>query len=667
MDVRLPNGTILKNVPEGTSKDEIATKAIKAGLATPQEMFNPTEGMSGVDKFLAGMGAGVTNLARGAGQTLGLVDSQDIRDSAALDSSLMDTGAGTAGNIAGTIAALVPTAFIPGANTLAGSAAIGAATGALAPVADDNVLKGKATNALTGGLLGPAAILGGRAIHSGWNAAKGLVEPFTAGGQSAIVGRALNRFSSNADDVANAASSARSSVPGYKPTLAEVAQDPGISTLQRGLMNTPDGAAIIGPVEQANAVTLKNTIGLLGGDEAAMAAAETARKQASTPLYTAASNSKALADPTRTVNLIDRIIAKHPANQALVTPLNKIRESLFESYPAQQRGSDAWKVLNEVVNGPYGTRQGSVAIKSARTVMDRVRKGTITPDEALDELKPIAKQLSKVRNKTFSDALELAKQHMRTPDYVLRQNPGQLMSAVDNLKAMLGNPENAFVKGQLTTIKKSLVNQISKAAPEYRMAERAFAQGSQPINQMQVGGLLGKKLSPALDDFYQGGGLNANSYASALRDSKNLVKQATGLKNKGLADVLTTDQMATVNNVGETLAKRANANNLARPSGTNTAQNLASENLMRQISGPLGIPSSFMEARVWPTLLRPFNAALRGQDPAINQKMAQAMVDPQLAAHLMRAGVPKEKIGPLIQQIARYGAMPGLLSGNVAQ
>ena len=46
MDVRLPNGTILKNVPEGTSKDEIATKAIKAGLATPQEMFNPTEGMS---------------------------------------------------------------------------------------------------------------------------------------------------------------------------------------------------------------------------------------------------------------------------------------------------------------------------------------------------------------------------------------------------------------------------------------------------------------------------------------------------------------------------------------------------------------------------------------------------------------------------------------------
>jgi hypothetical protein len=74
-----------------------------------------------------------------------------------------------------------------------------------------------------------------------------------------------------------------------------------------------------------------------------------------------------------------------------------------------------------------------------------------------------------------------------------------------------------------------------------------------------------------------------------------------------------------------------------------------------------------MDAKVWPTVLRPFNAALRGQEPAINQKMAEAVTNPQLAAQLMRAGVPKEKIGPLIQQMARYGAMPGLLSVNVTQ
>lgn len=630
---------------------------IDTGLTMPE----------GVSRVMAGAGAGLTNLARGAGQTLGLVDTQNIRDAEKRDAPLMDTAGGMSGNILGTVAGLAPAAFIPGANTLAGASAIGAVTGLMAPVTDDNVTMGKLRSAVIGGLLGGGTIAAGRAVHGAYSGLKGLVEPFTGAGQAAIVGRALNRFATNADDVANAASNARSTVPGYSPTLAEVVQDPGISTLQRGLMNTPEAAAQIGAVEQSNAVALKNAIGLLGGDEAAMTAAQTARTQAANPLYTAARQSTNLADPSRTVSLIDRITKANPANKALVGPLNEIRETLFESYPLQQRGSDAWKALNDVLSGPYATRQGSAALKEARTVMDRVRKGSITADEALEQLKPVAKKLSGVRNRTFADALDLAKQHIKTPDYVLRQNPQHLMSAVDNIKALLGKQENAFVKRELTTIKKSLTNQLSKAAPEFKQAERTFAQMSQPINQMQVGGLLSNKLSPALDDFAQGGGLNANAFASALRDTKQLVKNATGLKNKDISDVLTPEQLATINNVGTTLARRSNANNLARPTGTNTAQNLASENLMRQISGPLGLPNSFMDAKVWPTVLRPFNAALRGQEPAINQKMAEAVTNPQLAAQLMRAGVPKEKIGPLIQQMARYGAMPGLLSVNVTQ
>jgi hypothetical protein len=37
MDVKLPNGTIIRGVPEGTSKDEVMRKAIAAGLATPDD------------------------------------------------------------------------------------------------------------------------------------------------------------------------------------------------------------------------------------------------------------------------------------------------------------------------------------------------------------------------------------------------------------------------------------------------------------------------------------------------------------------------------------------------------------------------------------------------------------------------------------------------------
>lgn len=34
MDVRLPNGYVIKNVPEGTSQDEIRATAIRNGIAS---------------------------------------------------------------------------------------------------------------------------------------------------------------------------------------------------------------------------------------------------------------------------------------------------------------------------------------------------------------------------------------------------------------------------------------------------------------------------------------------------------------------------------------------------------------------------------------------------------------------------------------------------------
>lgn len=100
---------------------------------TKQPTYNPTEGMSGSQKFFAGVGKAMTDMGRGVGQTLGLVSRQDVEESRKLDQALMNTGAGTAGNIVGNIATLAPTAFIPGVNTVRGAATLGAITGALQP------------------------------------------------------------------------------------------------------------------------------------------------------------------------------------------------------------------------------------------------------------------------------------------------------------------------------------------------------------------------------------------------------------------------------------------------------------------------------------------------------------------------------------------------------
>lgn len=53
MDIELPNGTIIQGVPEGTSKADIMAKAIKAGLAKPEDF--PSEASAPSSSFLMGL------------------------------------------------------------------------------------------------------------------------------------------------------------------------------------------------------------------------------------------------------------------------------------------------------------------------------------------------------------------------------------------------------------------------------------------------------------------------------------------------------------------------------------------------------------------------------------------------------------------------------------
>jgi hypothetical protein len=173
MDVRLPNGKLIKNVPAGTTKKEIAYKAVQAGLAKPEDFYpdnsaelqsearrGVVDSMSGLQKFGAGIGQGITDLGYGIGQAVGLVDQDTVRDKARTDSALMGTGLGKTGAVVGQIGAAVPAAFIPGANSAVGATLIGAGLGAAAPVAEGDVLQGKALS----GAVGAAAGLGGHLL-----------------------------------------------------------------------------------------------------------------------------------------------------------------------------------------------------------------------------------------------------------------------------------------------------------------------------------------------------------------------------------------------------------------------------------------------------------------------------------------------------------------------
>jgi hypothetical protein len=129
-------GTYEVNAPDTATEAEVMAYAqanYKPKTKLEPLKADPTEGMSGLDKFRAGVGKAFVDIGRGAGQLVGAVSRDDVAESRRLDSSLMNTGAGVAGNLAGNVALLAPTAMIPGAATIPGAAAIGAATGALQP------------------------------------------------------------------------------------------------------------------------------------------------------------------------------------------------------------------------------------------------------------------------------------------------------------------------------------------------------------------------------------------------------------------------------------------------------------------------------------------------------------------------------------------------------
>lgn len=187
IEINLPDGSVAE-FPDGTDSSVIQSVLQKRFGAPSQpvsqeQASDPSEGGStlkfgtgsynidtgiplsqGVTRFLAGTGKGMTDIVRGAGQAVGLVDQQSIQDSQQTDAPLMATGAGKAGTIIGTIATVAPTAFIPGANTYTGAALIGGALGAAQPVAEGDVLTGKLKNTAIGGATGMAGQAVGNTI-----------------------------------------------------------------------------------------------------------------------------------------------------------------------------------------------------------------------------------------------------------------------------------------------------------------------------------------------------------------------------------------------------------------------------------------------------------------------------------------------------------------------
>lgn len=544
--------------------------------------FGPTSTMGALQRLRAGFGQGMTNLVRGAGQVVGAVDRQDVADSRELDASLNRTTSGKVGNILGTVAGGLPAAFIPGANTYAGAAAIGAGLGALQP---STSTKETLTNTAVGGVLSPAAMLAGRGLVAGARGLRSaLIDPFTKAGQERIASSTLQAFAGGADEAAKAAQNIQSGLgnvlPGAKPTTAELANNAGLANLERILKNNPEFTQAFASRAGQNRNAIVSAVDSIAGDDLARSAAVSAREAASSPLY----------------KMADEVVVQ--ADDALAKLLKR---------PSMSKAWDAAR---------------NIAAENGEEISQDVLSG-------------------------------------RTLHY--------LKLAMDDLSNW--SPTSAIGKneaGAIGNTKTALLEWMDKNIPAYGEARAAFREGSKPINQMDVGQALRDKLLPALSEFGAETRLRPEAFAQAMRSGDATASRVMG-RPSSITDILSPDQIGTLDKVGQQLARRVNADELGKAVGSNTGQNLVGQNVLRQFLGPLGLPQTMTERAASGPLMQ----GILGAPAKLAEKVTGSIGEPNILRKLVELGLsPEDAIRILSQQInngpgmLRYqGAVAPIVSG----
>lgn len=388
-----------------------------ANLVANPRPNDPTDGMSGLQKFGAGMGKAVYDAGRAIGQPLGLVSQEDVQESRRLDAPLMNTGAGVAGNVLGTAGVMAPAAWIPGANTVLGAGLIGAGTGAaLTP----GTLEERGQAAFMGGVGGML----GQGIPAAYRSAKAAIRPLTTKGQNQILADVLRKTTGdNAADVAARLRSAQPLVPGSMPTAAEVGESGGLAALQRAMSSAnPEEYAQRG-MEQTSARL--SALRGIAGDDAAVAAAKAARDGAAKPLYEKALNQAVTRSPELD-DLLSRPIMQRAKQKAAQLAADNGEDFVLEA-PAAAKNAivDSMGIplrAGEAANpGTYSAR----GLHYLKLALDDIGNGNATTALGRNEMRALSTNREQLLN-ILDDAV---------PDYAAaRQAFAQGSAPVNQMK-----------------------------------------------------------------------------------------------------------------------------------------------------------------------------------------------------------------------------------------
>ena len=144
--------------------------------------------------------------------------------------------------------------------------------------------------------------------------------------------------------------------------------------------------------------------------------------------------------------------------------------------------------------------------------------------------KPLLTQLNSIKSGLIDDAGNI------------RVNAQEISSSLGGIKAALKNPENTYIKKELTGLKQDIIDAI----PNYATADKTYATLSEPINKMKVGQFLKDKLKSTLSEDV----LRPGVFVKAVEEAPTTLKRATGESRfKKLTEIYSPDEINSINSV----------------------------------------------------------------------------------------------------------------------
>lgn len=302
-------------------------------------------------------------------------------------------------------------------------------------------------------------------------------------------------------------------------------------------------------------------------------------------------------------------------------------------------------------NGTAKEQYGKAfATKMDMNTMSAAERGEVTKlmqtpaiRDALKEAQTIAKNQGLNLNNPDGSVEGLHLMKLAMDDAITAASKGGSAVAVN--KAM-----------SIKTARDRLVTFIERMAPDYAEARGTYAAMSKPLNQMDVADTLFRKGTSATSDLGGTPRLMPDKFVSLLKNEEATVKAATGRDLGRLSEVLDPDQFSKVMAVGQELDKGAAVARAANGPGSATAQRLASQNVLRQILGPTGLPQSWAESTMLNTAMRPVQFAYNGvAEPKIQAVLADLLLDPTKAqAALLAARTAPQTLPKAVRDAIPY-------------